>query len=332
MKSIAKILLCALAAAQCPATLAYAAQHPAAPPVSAEETRQASAIAAAPSAMQKIQLLEKFLAAHPESPVRGRLLTHVGVAINRESDATARVALAEKFSALMSTDTERAAAGEILADSYLIAGRVDNAFQTVAALPNPEAADVRLLARLVVAGANETRQRNLKHLAVSQKYGALALRAIEAGAIPGGMSAARWADYKSKTLASLHQSLGLLALHAGAPADGVEHFRKATALAPDDPQNFLLLGVAINEGYLAAEPQMKLLQPGPTRDDLGKKLIEQMSQIVDAYAHAVALSAGSAQEETFRAQVLPDLESYYKFLHNGSLNGLQELIAKYKKQ
>ncbi len=335
MKSFAKIFVFALAIACEVVTLTASAQNPAAPAarqMSAEETHQANGVAAAPSATQKVQLLKDFLAAFPDTPVRGRLLTNVGIAISRESDLAVRVDLAGKFRGMMSTDSERTVAGEILADAYLKAHRVDDAFQTVAVLPSAEAVDVRLLASLVLAGADESRQRNLKHLIVSQKYGALAIRAMEADLIPAAMSASRWSDYKGKTLPSVHQALGLLALHAGTPADGIEHFRKAVALAPDDPQNYVFLGAAINEGYLTAAQQLKQLQPGATRDALARKVLDQLNQIVDAYARALALSTGSPEEETVRTQIWPDLESYYKFFHKGSLDGLQELIAKYKKQ
>ncbi len=335
MKSLSRIFVCALAAAlglAAPSTIAQTKSTPTARQMSADETRQANGVAAVSSATQKVHLLTVFLAAHPQSPVRGRLLTHVGVAIGREPDSAVRVALAEKFSELMSTDSERVVAAEILAEAYLKANRTEDAFQSIAVLPSAEAIDLRLLTRLVFAGAEESRQRNLKHLFVSQKYGDIALRAIDADLRPFEMNAARWADYKSKTLPSLHQSLGLLALHAGSPDEGLKHLRKAVELAPEDPQSHVFLGAAMNEEYITASQQLKQMKPGPARDTLAKKVLEQMNQVVDAYAHGLALATGSAQEPTVRAQVWPDLESYYKFLHNGSLDGLQALIDKYKKQ
>ena len=227
---------------------------------------------------------------------------------------------------------ERTLASEILADAYLQANRVDDAFQTIALLPNADALDFRLLVRLVSAGAEEARHRNLKHLVVSQKYGDLAIRAIEASSGAGGMNAAAWAAYKSETLPSLYQTLGVFFMHAGEPTDGKAYLQKAVQLKPYDPMNHILLGAAANGEYSVALQQMKQLRPGPARDALGKKIIELVNQVVDSYAHGLALSAGSPQEQTVRAQVWPDLESYYKFLHKGSLDGLQALIDQYKKQ
>jgi len=334
MKFLSKILVCSLAAAAACVTAAAVTQEKAAPlarQIDADENRQITDIVRVSSATQKVQLLTAYLAAHPASVARPRLLTHVGISISREPDTVIRVDLGEKFLGLMSTDAERNVASAILADAYLKANRVDDAFQTIAVLPSPDSLDLRLLARLVSAGVEETRQRNLKHLMISRKYGELAIRDMEADLRPGGMNAAGWSDYKGKTLPSLYQSLGLLALHAGLPADAMTHLRKAIELAPDDTMNYTYLGAAANEEYSRASQQLKQMPPGPARDALGQRTFELLNQVVDAYAHALALSSGTPLEQTIRAQVWADVETYYKFLHKGSLEGLQALIDKYKK-
>jgi len=335
MRLLSRIFVCSLATAQFLAVFSMAAQMntpPASRQMGADETRKANAVVTVSSATQKLELLTEFLASRPNSPMRGRLISHVGIAISRELDAAVGVALAEKFIDLMSTERERYFASGILAEAYLQANRVDDAFQTVALLPSPESLDLRLLARMVSAGVAETRQRNLKHLIVSGRYGEMAIRAIEADLRPAAMTEPAWADYKGKTLPYLYQSLGLLAMHAGQPADAKTRLRTAIELAPDDPLNYIFLGAAMNAEYSAGAEQLKQLRPGPERDALGKKTIDLLSQAVDAYAHGLGLLAGSSQEQTIREQVGPDLESFYKFLHNGSLDGLQALIDSYKKK
>ncbi len=335
MKFSAGMSMCALAAACLFAAPSAGAQEKAAPAarqMSTEETRQANDVASVSTATQKLKLLTDFLAAHPASLVRGRLLTHVGVAIGRESDAAVRVSLAEQFIGLMSSDLERRVASEILTDAYLKANRVDDAFQTIAVLPTVELVDVRLLARLTAAGADQARQRNLKHLAASRRYGQMAIRAIEADQRPVTLSAMAWKEYKGTTLPAMYQSLGLLSLHASAPAEAITHLQKAVELAPNDPLNYVFLGAATNEEYSTSSQQLKQMQPGPARDAMWKKSMDLLNQVVDSYARALALSAGSPQEQAIRVQVRPDLEGYFKFLHNGSLEGLQAFIDKYKKQ
>jgi tetratricopeptide (TPR) repeat protein len=334
MKLLSRILVCSLAfAALCAAaTIAQEKAAPLARQIDADENRQITDIVRVTTATQKVHLLTAFLAAHPASVARPRLLTHVGISISREQDNAVRVDLAERFLGLMSADAERNVASAILADAYLKANRVDDAFQTVALLPSPESLDPRLLARLVSAGVEETRQRNLKHLMISRKYGEQAIRDIEADLRPGNMNAAGWSDYKGKTLPSLYQSLGLLALQAGLPDDAMTHLRKAAALAPDDPMNYTFLGAAANEEYSKASQQLKQMPAGPPRDALGQKTFDLLNQVIDDYAHALALSSGTPLEQTIRGQVWADVETYYKFLHKGSLDGLQALIDKYKKQ
>ena len=43
-----------------------------------------------------------------------------------------------------------------------------------------------------------------------------------------------------------------------------------------------------------------------------------------------AVTEGNARYEQVRRQFLQDLESYYKYRHNGSTEGMQQLIVKYK--
>jgi tetratricopeptide (TPR) repeat protein len=334
MKFISRIFVCSLTILALNVAAPAVAQRKASsqPDPLSDENRQITDIVRVTTATQKVQLLTAFLAAYPASASRPRLLTHVGVMVSREPDSAVRVDLAEKLLALMSSDPERRVASSILADAYLRANRMDDAFQTIAVLPSADALDLRLLARLVIAGVDETRQRNLKHLMVSRTYGELAIQTIEADHRPGEMNAARWADYKGKTLPSLYQSLGLLAMHAGQPAEAKTHLQKAVELAPEDPMNYAYLGAAANEEYAAASQTLKQMPAGAERDALWQRTIELLNQVIDAYAHALALSADSVQKQTIRAQVGADLENYYKFLHQGSLDGLQALIDKYKKQ
>jgi len=52
--------------------------------------------------------------------------------------------------------------------------------------------------------------------------------------------------------------------------------------------------------------------------------------VIDADAHLVALSEGLAPLQPVRQQVMADMESYYKYRHNNSTAGMQQLIDKYK--
>jgi hypothetical protein len=74
----------------------------------------------------------------------------------------------------------------------------------------------------------------------------------------------------------------------------------------------------------------KAMPEGPAKQEALKKLEALLDSIIDIYAHAAALAAGRPEYEGLLQQVQGDLTSYYKFRHNQSVEGLQQLIDKYK--
>ncbi len=77
--------------------------------------------------------------------------------------------------------------------------------------------------------------------------------------------------------------------------------------------------------------QHKEMPAGAAKDEKLKQAVAKMQQVVELYAQAIALAENKPQYQMLSGQVKPQLESYYKFLHDGSTKGLQELINKYKK-
>jgi len=55
-----------------------------------------------------------------------------------------------------------------------------------------------------------------------------------------------------------------------------------------------------------------------------------MDEVIEFFAHAVGLSEGKAAYQQLHDQILQDLQAYYKYRHGGSIDGLQQLIDKYK--
>ena len=55
-----------------------------------------------------------------------------------------------------------------------------------------------------------------------------------------------------------------------------------------------------------------------------------IDKVIDQYAHAVALSEGKPEYQRLHEQALSDLTVYYKFRHNQTTDGLQQLNDKYK--
>ena len=105
---------------------------------------------------------------------------------------------------------------------------------------------------------------------------------------------------------------------------------KASELAPADPFNFVMLAGIVNDEYQSSAKKYQGLPAGPAKDEELKKAQTLMDATIDAYAHAVAVSEGNASLQPVRQQYLADLEAYYKYRHNNSTAGMQDLINKYK--
>ncbi|HLE63208.1 MAG TPA: hypothetical protein VI750_08720, partial [Pyrinomonadaceae bacterium] len=71
---------------------------------------------------------------------------------------------------------------------------------------------------------------------------------------------------------------------------------------------------------------------GKEKTEMLAKLQGMIDSIIDSYARVVALSTGKPEYQALLQQVMPDLTSYYKYRHNQSVEGLQQLIDKYKPQ
>jgi hypothetical protein len=94
--------------------------------------------------------------------------------------------------------------------------------------------------------------------------------------------------------------------------------------------SFALLGMVINNDYLKLATSYKAMPEGKDKEATLKKIEGLMDEIIDAYAHAVALAIGKPEHQAMMQQLTVDLTSYYKFRHNQSTDGLQALIDKYK--
>src|SRR5262249_6908814 len=131
-------------------------------------------------------------------------------------------------------------------------------------------------------------------------------------------------QYRTSILPSLYQSMGLLNFVKGDRAETKARLRKASELAPADPFNYMLLAQVLNDEYEDAAKQAK------SNSEQMTQALGLMDQVIDAYAHFVALAEGNERLKEARQQLMSDLESYYKFRHKGSTEGLQQLIDKYK--
>ena len=297
---------------------------------SAEEQNMAKAVMTAPDPAVQIKAAEDFVKKYPKSTLRANLAKELAQKIDGATDPAQKITAAQAYRNIFKEPVEQEMIMPTLIEALVQAKRTDEAFTNGAEYlaKTPESLDV--LVQLVSAGTNEAKNKNGKYVAQSAQYATAAIQLIEADKKPAWMEAAAWTKYKTDVLPGLHQSMGLLNLVRGERAAARASYVKASELAPADPFNFVMLAGITNDEYQTQAKKYAATPAGPAKDEELKKAQSLMDATIDAYAHAIAVSEGNATLQAVRQQYLQDLEAYYKYRHNNSTQGMQELINKYK--
>lgn len=144
------------------------------------------------------------------------------------------------------------------------------------------------------------------------------------------------AEDRDKTLGLLNFALGIFN-YKNAPADAIPYFIEVTKHnipQKTEPQTYFLLATAYENAYykrMAQEYQTKFPTVAAEQTPEGQlakaNLNEVINRIIDAYARAINL-AGTNQKYAQQKPVwIQSVTSYYKFTHNDSDAGLNEMIA-----
>lgn len=335
-----------------------------APKLSDDERKAVLKINEAKDAAAKLQAASAFLKKYPKSEVRDQVAGHVASKILEEKDATLRVALAELYLGSFNGPGEADHVSETLVNDYVTANRLDDAFRLGATWLEKNPDEVATRTRLAIMGLNMARNGDPKFLPQSRQYAARAIELFEADKKPSGADDAKWKEYKSSTLPQLHTALGFTAYSEKNAAEAKSSLEKAVALGSNEPNTFLVLGlIAFGEGN-NAEAKSKLdkavalgsrepniyavlgsmaekdytelarkyqAATGPERDATLKLAQAQLDRVIELFAQAVALAEARPEYKPLHDQVMQPLTDYYKYRHNNSTDGLQQLIDKYKK-
>lgn len=298
--------------------------------VSPEEQSMLKAIVAAPDTAARLKAVEALIKKHPKSSARDRVARETANEIASVKDDAQKATLAQQYAAIFTEPSEQQMIGPILIGGFVGAKRYDEAFSAGSEFltHNPDSLDV--LVQLISVGTDQAKQKNPKFIPQSLQYGAHAIELFEGDKKPADMDDAGWKQYKSTVLPSLYQSMGLLNLVKGDRAEAKARLTKATELAPTDPFNYLLLAGILNDEYQNGAVRYKSMPVGPGKDEELKKILAFLDQVIDVYAHMIALAEGNDRLQPIRQQYLQDLEAYYRYRHNNSTEGLQQLIDKYK--
>lgn len=302
------------------------------PKVSGGERTAADKIDKAKGPEAKIQAAAEFLKKYPQSPLRPKVAEAVVADIAGAPDAQLKASLAETYLSIFTGPGEADRVNYVLLDAYIDAERSEDAFKLAGAWLAAQPEDADMFKRLTILASNEAIRNNNKFAAQGQQYGARAIALIEADKMPAPVDAAKWAAYKAEALPALYRATGIIAFKADDKETARQRLEKAAALKINDPAVYLILSdFAFNE-YEQSAKLHRVAPAGAEKDALLKTATERLDKVIDAYAQAVAATEATPQYQQAATQLRQDLENYYKFRHNNSTEGLQQLIDKYKKQ
>jgi len=323
--------VCAIMAMFVLASSSYAAQDKA-PQASKAEQEAGMKVETAPDVATKLKAAGEFVKKYPNSTQRAMVVGYVVQEINKSPDATQKISLLENALTVFKEQSDVDIINPILIDTYINANRLDDAFRTGAAAVAKSPNDVVTLTNMALIGIEQAKKQNPKYVEQSQQYALKAIELIEAGKKPEGMDDARWSDFQTRLLPELYQAAGIVSMMTGKKDEAKTRLEKAVSLKADNPFTYVLLGTIANNEYQDFAEKHKAQAAGPLKDELLRQAHAKMDAVIDLYAHAVALSEGSEPYKQLHDQVFEDLKSYYSYRHAGSTKGLDELIAKYKKQ
>jgi hypothetical protein len=311
------------------AAIGVAAQPQGRPNLSPEEQNLVHSIQSAKDPAEKMKAVAELIKKYPKSQARP-FIAQMGVEqIEALPDAKQKLTFAQQYQTIFNEPAEEELIAPILIEAYADNNQPDEAFTKGADFLSRHPDSLRLLVALLSIGTDQVKKHNGKYLTQSIQYGTHAAELFEADKKPANSDDAHWKTYKSGTLPGVYQSLGLLYYVSAKSAEAKASYVKASELAPADPFNYVMLAGLLNQDYQNAAKQYQSMAAGPTRDEELKKTQAILDQVIDAYAHAIALSEGNATLQEVRQQYLGDLETYYKYRH-GSTEGMQQLIDKYK--
>lgn len=298
-------------------------------PPSQGEMEAAKKVEAAQGLPAKLKQAEEYLKKNSKSATRPKVAEYLANEISVVNDGNQRLGYIQTYSKLFSTEAEQGYIVSALADAYALTDKLDEAFKLAPKAFEKSPDNVLLLIQLALKGSNAVRQGNAAYAEPSKQYGAKAIEMIEADKKPANINDQFWGEVKTKWLPELHQALGFIAFSAGDGAEAKMRFEKVAAMNPTNPNGFLMLASFADGEYQRAAMEYNTAS-GAAKDAALKKAYGHLDAVIDNYARVVAITQPKPEFKQIHDQVWTALQETYK-IRKGSLDGLQELVEKYKK-
>lgn len=173
----------------------------------------------------------------------------------------------------------------------------------------------------------------LKNESLTNDAATYAKRAIQL--IESGKSPESWAPFKSKedTLAYLYNAIGRIAVKTN-PTEALNALIKSAQYDTEvkkDPWTYYFIAASYETGPYATLSADYAKYKGKDETPESKLALENINQVVDrmidAYARAVAAAGTDPKYQTSKKEWLEGLSTWYKYRHNQSDAGLNEMIA-----
>jgi hypothetical protein len=191
--------------------------------------------------------------------------------------------------------------------------------------------NVRVLVDLSYAGYLAASSKVDTFNADTLNYAKKAIQLIQSGKAPDN-----WAPYsgKDEALAYLNNTIGILTIQKN-PSEALPYLLKAAQLEgklKKQPITYGYIGDAYQSGpYDKLSAEYKAKFEGKDETPESKLALENINQVIDrmidAYARAVALAGNDAANQASKKAWLETLTTWYKYRHNQSDAGLNDMIA-----
>ena len=295
-----------------------------------DERKLLDGLNTATDAAAKLQVGTEFLKKFSKSPRRPRVAAYLAQEVSRVPDNAQRIALAEQFSAAFKEPAEVDLVKPTIIDAQVKLSKFDEAFAEGAKYIPRHPDDVVIQTQLAIVGIEQAQRQNPKFVPAAQGYAAKAIELMETGAMPPSFDDAGWTEYKGQWLPRLYQAQGIVLYLTNDRAGAKAKFEKSMSLDSQNPSVLMMLGMLADDEYQTLAKQYNA-EKGAGRDAILKQAVAKMDEVIELFARAVAAADGKAEFQAMNQQLMQNLESYYKFRHNGSSEGMSKIIDKYKK-
>jgi hypothetical protein len=205
------------------------------------------------------------------------------------------------------------------------------AFEVGKAVLTDEPENLKVLIDLAYAGFAAATAKNEALAADAINYAKKAMQLIEAGKAPD-----KWEPYlgKDDALAYLNNIIGQLTVQKN-PSEALPYLIKVAqyeSKLKKLPFTYGTIGGAYEAGeYAKLSAEYKACCEGKDETPQSKLALENINQVIDrmidAYARAVALAGSDAANQAAKKEWMESLSTWYKYRHNQSDAGLNEMIA-----